>query len=221
MSPNYSWLNCLLIRLDGPGCFLVLFTSSNVCAPSWEMPSSSSESFEKGLPRIRNEMGRKIILFHKNIVTDFLLFDPGFSNRFQVLRNSWTKNGYQTQCLHTASNCRSYMSSVPKNYLGIINFILIVQKDGSQDSIALKLSSQGMKWSSVFLFRTSSLCECWPRAFCRETWLRTGEMLPHFTQKDFVFFFLTLTFTSYKMESFYVYIEMFFLPSLSWSGSRE
>lgn len=31
MSPAYSWVNCLLNRLDGPGCFLVLATSSDVC----------------------------------------------------------------------------------------------------------------------------------------------------------------------------------------------
>lgn len=180
----------------------------------------SSENFEKGLPRTRNEMGRRIIIFHKNIITDSLLFDPGFSNRFQVPRNSWTKNGFQTQCLHTTSNCRGYMSNVSKNYLGIINFILIVQKDGSQDSIALKLSSQGMKWSFVFLLSTSSFCECWARAYAMK--LDWGQRkcflaLPRGT----FFFLLTLTFTSYKMESFYVYIEMIFLPSLSWSGSRK
>lgn len=38
------------------------------------MPSSSSTDFEGRLPRTKTEMGRSIVLFHKNIMTGFLLF---------------------------------------------------------------------------------------------------------------------------------------------------
>lgn len=75
MSPAYSWVNCLLNRLDGPGCFLVLATSSDVCDLFTKVPSPFSAGFEGRLPITKIEMGRKIVLFHKNtIIGSFIHF---------------------------------------------------------------------------------------------------------------------------------------------------
>lgn len=51
----------------------MLAASSNVCAPSEEIPSSSPKGFEGPFPKSRIEMGRRITLFLKKVIS-FLLF---------------------------------------------------------------------------------------------------------------------------------------------------
>lgn len=77
ISPSHSWVNCLLNRWNGPGCFLGLVASFNICAPSQEMPSSSwhfEGRFWRKASASRIEMGIRIVIFTKNIITGSLLF---------------------------------------------------------------------------------------------------------------------------------------------------